>query len=206
MVPLWPETTSAIRRVLACERAEPADPEVAKLLLRTEQGHALVRQRARQDESDAIKMVTYIDRLGDWFDGVLDDLKLKRRGIGFYTLRHTFRTWADESGDQHAIMRIMGHATPGMSGVYIEEITGDTASLCIAPASGPPIALAVPARQVLTGRRHRARRGISAPVPWCVPRPYAGLYYKHALNLTSVSSLRSSAVPLPRSVHVSAIE
>jgi integrase len=42
--------------------------------------------------------------------------------LGFYALRHTFRTWADEVRDQHAIHRIMGHAIPGMSGIYVERI------------------------------------------------------------------------------------
>jgi integrase len=58
-------------------------------------------------------------------DILLRKLNLKRRGIGFYTLRHTFRTWADETRDQHAIHRIMGHAIPGMSGIYVEEISLD---------------------------------------------------------------------------------
>lgn len=123
VVPLWPETIAALRSVLAAERAEPRDERSAKLVLRTEQGRPLVRQRVKRMDDDSIKAVTYIDRLGDWFDQLLDELALKRRGIGFYTLRHTFRTWADEAGDQHAIMRIMGHAIPGMSGVYIEDIS-----------------------------------------------------------------------------------
>ena len=66
--------------------------------------------------------MTNVDRLGDQFDDVLNTLGLKRRGLGFYALRHTFRTWADETNDQHAIHRIMGHAIPGMSGIYVEEI------------------------------------------------------------------------------------
>ena len=42
---------------------------------------------------------------------------------GFYVLRHSFRTLADDSRDQHAICRIMGHALPGMAGPYVEEIS-----------------------------------------------------------------------------------
>lgn len=30
--------------------------------------------------------------------------------------------WADETKDQHAVHRIMGHAIPAMSGVYADEI------------------------------------------------------------------------------------
>ena len=81
-----------------------------------------MRQRYHHDEQKHVTKITYIDRLGDQFDKVLTTLSLKRRGIGFYTLRHTFRTWADGANDQHAIHRIMGHAIPGMSGIYVEEI------------------------------------------------------------------------------------
>src|SRR5207244_2319458 len=46
-----------------------------------------------------------------------------RKGIGFYTLRHTFRTVADESKDQPAVDFIMGHEVPHMSAVYRETIS-----------------------------------------------------------------------------------
>lgn len=122
IVPLWPETVTAIRALLDGERPKPANDEAKPLLFRSEQGYALVRQTIQRPDGREIKKVVYIDRLGDWFDGLLVELKLKRYGLGFYSLRHTFRTWADDCGDQHAIHRIMGHSIPGMSGVYIEEI------------------------------------------------------------------------------------
>ena len=46
-----------------------------------------------------------------------------RKGLGFYTLRHTFRTVADEAKDQPAADYIMGHEVPHMSGVYRETIS-----------------------------------------------------------------------------------
>ncbi|MFN0135696.1 MAG: tyrosine-type recombinase/integrase [Phycisphaerae bacterium] len=122
IVPLWPETVTAIRALLDGERPKPASDEAKPLLFRSEQGYALVRQTIQRSDGGEIKKVVYIDRLGDWFDGLLVELKLKRYGLGFYSLRHTFRTWADDCGDQHAIHRVMGHSIPGMSGVYIEEI------------------------------------------------------------------------------------
>jgi len=48
-------------------------------------------------------------------------LKIKgRKGLGFYTLRHTFRTVADEAKDQPAADFTMGHESPHMSTVYRE--------------------------------------------------------------------------------------
>jgi integrase len=43
----------------------------------------------------------------------------------FYTLRHTFRTVADEAKDQPAVDFIMGHESPHMSSVYQETISDD---------------------------------------------------------------------------------
>ena len=125
VVPLWPETVEAIRGLLTSSRPAPIDTATAGLVFHTESGRPLVRQRILQDDAGIIKKVTHIDRLGDWFETLLKQLKMKRRGIGFYSLRHTFRTWADEAKDQHAIHLIMGHAIPGMCGHYIEEISLD---------------------------------------------------------------------------------
>ncbi len=67
--------------------------------------------------------VSSVDQLSADFAELLTALGLKRPRIGFYTLRHTFRTWADDIHDQHAIHRIMGHTIPGMSGIYVQEIS-----------------------------------------------------------------------------------
>jgi integrase len=58
------------------------------------------------------------------FGKVLRGLHMNvRKGLGFYTLRHTFRTVADESKDQPAVDFIMGHEVPHMSAVYRETIS-----------------------------------------------------------------------------------
>ncbi len=48
-----------------------------------------------------------------------------RRGLGFYTLRHVFRTVADESKDQVAVDAIMGHSRGDMASVYRERISDE---------------------------------------------------------------------------------
>jgi integrase len=45
--------------------------------------------------------------------------------VGFYTLRHVFRTVADEAGDQPAVDHVMGHESLGMATVYREGISDD---------------------------------------------------------------------------------
>lgn len=121
IVPLWPETVAELKKVIE-NRPTPQSEEVAKLVFRSPRGKPLIRQVARTEEGSEVKKVSNVDRLSASFGALLKTLGLDRSGIGFYTLRHTFRTWADETRDQHAIHRIMGHAIPGMSGIYVEEI------------------------------------------------------------------------------------
>jgi hypothetical protein len=45
-----------------------------------------------------------------------------RESIGFYTLRHVFRTVADAARDPVAIDLIMGHTDPSMGGHYRERV------------------------------------------------------------------------------------
>lgn len=106
--PLWPETIDALKACLG-ERRAAADPDDDHLFFLTAKGCRYVRQR----DTGA-----WIDSLGLSFSTLLRKLKIKKRGVGFYCLRHTFRTIADETGDQPAIDRIMGHETPGMGTVY----------------------------------------------------------------------------------------
>lgn len=123
VVPLWPETIRALAEVMD-QRPKPESDQVAKLVFLTPRGKQLVRQRFCTHDDGTLK-VTNIDQLSSQFSVLLSSLGYKRRGVGFYTLRHTFRTWADTVHDQHAIHKIMGHAIPGMSGIYVEEISTD---------------------------------------------------------------------------------
>jgi len=53
-----------------------------------------------------------------------------RPGLGFYALRHTFRTVADATKDFPAIRLIMGHADDSIDDVYREKID-DTRLLAV---------------------------------------------------------------------------
>ena len=121
VVPLWPESAEALRAAVA-GRPKPATEEASKLVFLTAFGRPWVRNNLHRTEDNAVNKVVPIDAIGGAYNRLLRQLGLKRRGLGFYTLRHTFRTWADETNDQHAIHRIMGHAIPGMSGIYIGKI------------------------------------------------------------------------------------
>jgi integrase len=109
---LWPETVEALRAELA-RRPEPKNQEDADLVFVTKRGH-----RWAKDTRD--------NPVSKEFAKLLRELHINgRKGLGFYTLRHTFRTVADESKDQPAVDFIMGHEVPHMSSVYRETISDD---------------------------------------------------------------------------------
>jgi integrase len=107
---LWPETVAAIREALA-HRPEPKKPELAGLVFVTSRGLSWAKDT--NDCPVAKETAKLLKVLG--ING--------RKGLGFYTLRHTFRTVADESKDQPAVDYIMGHEVPHMSSVYRERIS-----------------------------------------------------------------------------------
>ena len=56
---------------------------------------------------------------------LLNTLGLRRPGLGFYALRHTFETIGGDSRDQVAVDHIMGHARDDMASVYRERISDE---------------------------------------------------------------------------------
>ena len=124
VVPLWPETLEALRQSIT-RRPPAANSEADKLVFLTAFGQPWIRETIHRGNDNSIEKVVNLDAINHAFTKLLQRLNLKRKGLGFYALRHTFRTWADEVRDQHAIHRIMGHTIPGMSGIYVEEISLD---------------------------------------------------------------------------------
>src|SRR5262249_52509978 len=109
--PLWPETVEAIRDAQA-NRPKPKDPAGDGLAFLTAQGRPW--NKSDMSSPAVFKFSQLLRRLG-----------IKRPQIGFYTLRHTFRTVADESRDQPAVDHIMGHIRDDMASVYRERISDE---------------------------------------------------------------------------------
>jgi integrase len=110
--PLWPETARAIREALA-NRPTPKHAEHEPLVFVTQRGLSWAKDSSSSPVSQETRKLLAALHING------------RKGLGFYTLRHTFRTVADESKDQPAVDFIMGHEVPHMSSVYRERISDD---------------------------------------------------------------------------------
>jgi integrase len=108
--PLWPETIQALQDVLA-RRREPKKPADAGLVFVTKFGAPWHKENGGRPV--ALGMNRLLKKLS--ING--------RKGLGFYSLRHTFRTVADEAKDQPAVDHMMGHEVPHISSHYRETIS-----------------------------------------------------------------------------------
>jgi integrase len=106
--PLWPESVEALRAVIA-KRPTPKSDADAGLVFITKYGASWSKQSL--DNPVAKEFAKVVKKLG-----------LAQKGRGFYSLRHTFRTVADESRDQPACDAVMGHARDDMASHYRERI------------------------------------------------------------------------------------
>jgi integrase len=120
--PLWPETVSALRAVLETKR-EPKDPAHKDRVFITRCGVPWEAKGKGKMDSPISK------ELGK----LLDDLGIRRRGVNFYALRHTFQTIGEEARDKDAVRSIMGHAEASndMSAVYNEKPVDDARLLAV---------------------------------------------------------------------------
>jgi integrase len=108
--PLWPETVQALKDALA-KRPKHKDSADADLVFITRTGQSWHTDTTESPISYEVGKL--LRRLG--ING--------RQGLGFYAIRHTFRTVADEAKDQPAADFIMGHEVAHMSSVYRETIS-----------------------------------------------------------------------------------
>lgn len=110
LVTMWPETVKSLAALMVIR---PDDPYI----FRTRHGQLWVRETR-----NGTKVITK-DSVSMQFGKLMKASGITMPGVGFYALRHTFRTYADEAKDPHAAMRIMGHSFPGMSDAYIEAVS-----------------------------------------------------------------------------------
>jgi integrase len=106
--PLWPETVGSLRDAIAA-RPEPRHEEVAATLFLTVRGRAWLVNGIANPVSMAARTL-------------MKSVGIHRQGIGFYTLRHVFRTVADAARDSVATDVIMGHCDSSMAAHYRERI------------------------------------------------------------------------------------
>lgn len=111
--PLWPETVEALRDWMPV-RPAAKKPEYDSRVFLTKQGQLWVKMSRNGANDDAIAKE---------FAKVLRQLNMKRPGLNFYALRHTFQTIGESSGDLVTVRSIMGHVDSSMSGVYREFVS-----------------------------------------------------------------------------------
>jgi integrase len=111
---LWPETIAALQAWLKVRQSW-----INKRPLRDALRDLVFITRTRQSFTIDGRPDTILTRN---FTRLIGDLKIRQPGLSFYTLRHTYRTVADDCLDQPAINHTMGHRDATMAGNYRQRI------------------------------------------------------------------------------------
>jgi integrase len=109
--PLWAETVAALHEVMS-QRPNPKHEDAANLVFVNSRGSQWTRTTEK----------SRIDNVSIQFKLLMKRCSTHREGIGFYTLRHVFRTIADAARDPVAIDLIMGHTDSTMASHYRERV------------------------------------------------------------------------------------
>jgi len=123
VVTLWAETVAALVEALR-HRPAPVTEKHKSLFFITRWGNPYWGTNVVREDGLA-KRASRTDAIAQEFRKVLKKLKIIRAGVGFGSLRHTFRTVADECRDTNAICRVMGHVLRGLDDSYVTEIGVD---------------------------------------------------------------------------------
>jgi len=119
--PLWPETVEALNEAINA-RPTPLKAEDADVVLLASSRERLVR----------ITEKSRTDSVSRSFGQLLRKLKINgRRGLGFYSLRHTFATIGLQTGDRDAVRALMGHIENDMLATYNESGPSDERRLAV---------------------------------------------------------------------------
>ena len=122
---LWPETLRALEAV-AKVRPKPKEADDRGLVFVTKYGHPWVRVKAPGERAKGKTRAVTVDAVGLEFGKLLREAGLAKAGIGFYALRHTFRTVADEVNDRPAVDLVMGHQDgQDIATHYVEKISDE---------------------------------------------------------------------------------
>ncbi len=111
-IPLWPETVAAIKTaILAEKRPKPAEDD--GLMFHGRQGKPMLTENGYKVGTMFVRAAT---RAGK-----------SRKGLSFYSLRHTFQTIGEGARDLAAVQAIMGHAPSAgdMSATYRERVNDE---------------------------------------------------------------------------------
>ncbi len=136
--PLWPETVKAIKAI----------PRTADLVFVTRFGKPYIADVGKKHKDQiALRFATLCE-------------SAKVRPIGFYSLRRTFRTIADEKGDQRAVARIMGHLVEDVSSLYVEHISDQRLQIVVSFVSHR-LGVSQSVRKAASKKAARPARGAS---------------------------------------------
>lgn len=142
---LWPETIDALRGVLA-ERQEPADAQLKPLVFVTMYGKSWAKETPDSPVSKETRKL--LDSITEYkcdcgYTVLMRNAKepkcsvcgkelaqpkkpgIHKKGVGFYSLRHTFRTVAAETKDIPAIRHIMGHTDKSIDAIYTHDVSDE---------------------------------------------------------------------------------
>jgi integrase len=120
---LWPETVAALRTVLR-QRPAAKRPEDDGLVFITRFGHPWLRVTEPKQPSKDGRRAVVTDAISLEFGKLMRSTGAYQPGRGFYGLRHSFRTIADEAKDRPAADLVMGHENgQDMATHYVERIS-----------------------------------------------------------------------------------
>jgi integrase len=107
---LWYETVAALTGAIAL-RPDPKNEQDARFVFLTSRGRPWLCREIANPVSVAIRTL-------------MKSVGIHGQGLGAYTLRHVFRTVADEIMDTNAIRLVMGHSSGNeIDSHYIEKIS-----------------------------------------------------------------------------------